>query len=602
MYILSIIKNIYSILTPSQKSRFILLQIFYIFSAFIQTAGIASIAPFIGLISKPEAIHTNDGFKYLYNVLSFKTDIDFIVAFACATIFMIILSNIASLVTLWITTKYSIKTGGNLQSKLFHIFLSKEYIFHKINNYNQCISVISQDMPRFVYMVLQPYLLMCSSSIMAVVILTGLLIINPVIALVVFLVVGGAYTGTYYFIKTHLKRHGEIVTEKHRIIQSVMSESFIGIKEIKLNNLETKYSDLYKNANLSGLNSSSFIALAGDVPRFVIETISFCTLLLFSIVILKSSSNDGNVVYVISIYALAGYKLLPNMQQLFKSITNISANGELVFSLRNLLDNEKNLSKHRNVNPLLTVDTVRLKNVSYIYPDSCSKVIDNIDLVFEKGKLNTIIGPSGSGKSTLVDITLGLLSPKTGEIFADDILLAGDYMKSYQRSIGYVPQNVFVLDDTVAANVAFGVSKYDIDVNKVIASLDQVNALDFVNNLPEKINTRLGQDGKLLSGGQRQRIGIARALYRENKILLFDEPTSSLDIESEYSLMSLLEQIKSKALIVVISHRPAAIKLADNIFVIKNGELLAHGNYEFLVRNCIDFQRMMELCAAPAAD
>lgn len=594
MYIVQIIRNIFKLLSKEQRTKMLLLQVFFIFSAIVQVVGVASIAPFIGIISNPESIHSNSFLKILYDLLPVDSDQQFIIFFAVLSVTMIVLSNAVSALTLWLLLKFSIAIGSQLQYKLFSSFLNRDYLFHKSTNYTQLIATIAQETPRFVYMVLQPYLLLCSNAFIAIIILVGLIIMNPLIAVASAAIIGGAYTVTYLLIKKSLIRHGKIMTEKYNAIQSILSESFIGIKDIKLNTLENKYSKIYEKTNCSGLNSSAFIVLAGDIPKFAIEAISFGAILIFAIILLLAKGNDGSVVAILSIYAIAGYKLLPTMQQIYKSAASMSANGGVAAELKDQLYEYTIKSDDETIKPLTEIGQIKLQDICYKYPTAKDPVLNGVNVEFHKGQLNTIAGPSGSGKSTLADIMLGLLEPLSGTINVDGKPLAKDSMNSYQHSIGYVPQHIFILDDTVIANVAFGIEKEKIDIEKAKRALNQANAMEFVEKLPLKLDTNLGQDGKLLSGGQRQRIGIARALYRENKILILDEPTSALDIESEFELMSLLDKLKRDVLTVVISHRPAAIKLSDKICIIEAGTMLAQGSYAELMQTNKHFQELMD--------
>lgn len=594
MYIVSIIRSIYAILNREQKTKMLLLQIFFAFSAVVQVVGVASIAPFIGIISNPETIQTSKALATLYDWGNFKSANDFILGFALLSIAMIVISNGVSALTLWLQFKFSIYLGCSIQFQLFDSFIKRDYLFHKSTNYNSLIAAITTDTPRFVYMVLQPYLLMCSQIFVAMIILGGLLILDPMIAIGSALLIGGAYLGTYWVIKKSLKRHGEIITDRNRMIQTILSESFIGIKDIKLNGLENKYSGRYLAVNTQGLNSSAFIALSGDMPRFAIETISFSAILLFAIALL-GANGSASAVSILSIYAIAGYKLLPTMQQIYKSISQISANGGVVMDLkRNLEVVTQVTAPLQRALPLENVESIQLQNICYQYPNTNNSTLNNISLIFAKGHLNTIAGPSGSGKSTLADIILGLLPAVSGQIKIGDLGVRDEILPSYQATIGYVPQHIFILDDSVIANVAFGVNKEDVDLEQVARALTFANAMEFVEKLPHGLDTVLGQDGKLLSGGQRQRIGIARALYRNNKVLVLDEPTSALDIESEHDLMNLLNQLKTEVLIIVISHRPAAIKLSDRISVIADGHLIANGEYEELYKDNEYFKSMIE--------
>lgn len=594
MYILSIIRSIYAVLSKEQKKRMLWLQLFFAFSAIVQVVGVASIAPFIGIISNPESIKTNQALSILYEVGNFQSTDSFIIGFAILSIAMIFTSNGISALTLWLQLKFSIHLGGSLQCQLFENFINRDYLFHKSNNYNKLISMISADAPRFIYMVLQPYLLMCSQAFVAIIILLGLLYLDPVIAVGTALLVGGAYLGTYWIIKTSLKKHGEIITARNRNIQALLSESFIGIKDIKLNALEKKYKNQYRTINQKGLDSNAYIALSGDLPRFAIETISFSAILLFAILLLSNNANNAGVVSILSIYALAGYKLLPTMQQMYKSISSISANGAVVLELKANLDAITQQPDTTDIDPMHLVNSIHLTQVDYQYPNTSKLALTNINVNFERGHLNTIAGPSGSGKSTLADVILGLLSPRKGELNANDQPITNQSLLAYQRSIGYVPQHIFILDDSVIANVAFGIDKDLIDIAQVEKALTQANAMEFVEKLPRGLETSLGQDGKLLSGGQRQRIGIARALYRNNHVLVLDEPTSALDIESEHELMLLLNKLKHEILIIVISHRPAAIKLSDRITVVVEGEIIANGDYSTLFAENDYFRSMIE--------
>jgi ATP-binding cassette, subfamily B, bacterial PglK len=569
------------------------MQIFFAFSAIIQVVGVASIAPLIALISNPESIQTNYFFHSLYKFGGFRDATEFTIAFAVLSIVMIIISNLVNALTLWVQLKFSIYLGSGIQQKLFSCFINREYIFHKSINYNQLIALISTDTPRFIYMVLQPYLLLCSQAFVATVILIGLIALDPFIAFGSALIIGLAYVMTYWFVKKSLKKNGDIIQARNTMVQSLLSECFIGIKDIKLNALENLYTQKYKDLISSGLNSSAYLSLAAEIPRYAVETISFCAILLFAILLLSSKTDVTSIVSILSIYALAGYRLLPTMQQLYKSVSQISANGNVVVALEYNLNMPYEQRKYSDTPLLSSVSTIEVKDLSYQYPNSEEYALENISVIFRTGNLNTIAGPSGSGKSTLADVLLGLLEPKSGTLQLDDQLIQDKLLVSYQKTLGYVPQHIFILDDDVVSNVAFGSDKSNVNIDRVMRSLKMANALEFVEKLPKGIYTGLGQDGKLLSGGQRQRIGIARALYRNNKILILDEPTSALDIESEHDLMMLLNNLKNEVLLIVISHRPAAIKLSDTITVISDGKLVAHGSYDQLYSNNEYFRHMI---------
>ncbi len=594
MYILKIIKALFHLLDKASKRKYLLLQLFFLLSAIIQVAGVASIAPFIGILSNPSVIQTNGILSTIYEYYSFTSNTDFIIAFAAVSLMLIVLSNLFSGITLWLLVKFSIHFGNKLQNSLFHNLLNREYIYHKCSNYTGDIALINQEAPRFVYMVLQPFLILTSQSFIVVIILMGLIAMNPFIAAITGAIIGGAYLLTYILLKRSLMRHGEIVSERNSGVQAVLSEAFIGIKEVLIGSKEEIYERKFEHYNRRGLVSISLIGLAGDLPKLVIETIAFGAILLLAISLLLSEADTSQIITVLSLYGLAGYKLLPAMHQIYKSLTSISANGEVVLRLSNELKHRIKV-KHPKAEKLNEhLSTIELRNTSFTYPSSNEKALNSINVEFNKGSINVIAGASGSGKSTLADILLGLLKPSNGELIINGATVNQSELSHYQHTIGYVPQNIFLTNESVLANVAFGIEPSEIRKDKVMLALKLANADEFTLNLPQGVNTILGQDGKLLSGGQRQRIGIARALYRdETQMLVLDEPTSALDIHSEHDFMQSLHHLKDKVLIILISHSPSAIKMSDNIFLIDKGELKSSGNYNDLMANSPAFYNMM---------
>lgn len=592
MYIFSVIRKSLSLFDGRQRLWFVFLMAFLLASAVLQIAGVASIGPFIAILSDPSIIHENKYLSDLRSLLEIKDDKRFIIACAVISMIMTVFSNLIAILTLWALTRFSIAFGVEFQSKLFLNFVGRPFVFHKSSNYTRSIAIINQEAPRFVYMVLQPMLLLFSNLFVAVLIMIGLIVMNPYIALGSAVVLGGAYFLTYAGIKRSLVWHGEVLTSGGRQIQSILSEAFVGIKDIILNSLGEKYARQFREVNAQGLNSSAYITLSGDVPKFVIETISFAAILLLAVVLLVRNEPISSIVSLLSIYALAGYKLLPTMQQIYKSVSNLSAHGSVPFELSYELSHYSQVAPDHPSPPLGRVERITLNHICYSYPESAQLALDDVSLVFNAGCINTVAGHSGSGKSTLIDIILGLLEPASGQVEVDGHKLDGEFSRRYKRSIGYVPQTIFLLDDDVIANVAFGSEM--VDINKVRNALRLANAIDFVDDLPNGLHTRLGQDGKMLSGGQRQRIGIARSLYRNSSVLVLDEPTSALDIESEYEFVQVLMRLKADVLVIVISHRPAAIKCSDNIVLLEKGRVLASGSLQHLMVDNPSFREMME--------
>ncbi len=599
MYVIDVIRQSFAILASRGRNQLIFLQLFNLLSAFIQVFGVASIAPFIAVISNPEIIHTNGILAACYAAAGFSSDTQFIAAFAVISVCLILTSNLITGLTYWLSFRFSIDIGSLLQNELFSNLLRRPYIFHKVTDHNKAIALVNQQLPRFIYMVLQPILILFSQLMVSMVILGGLFALDPLIALSAGVVVGGSYGLTYIMLRKALGYHGHWVSKRNDGVQATLSEAFIGVKEIKLRGNEREYVKRFEIFNRQGLVSTSFIALAGDIPKLIIESISFGAIILLAVLMISFGDRDSEVIGLISLYALAGYKLLPTMQQVYRCVSSISAHGSIVPTIASNLDAAADANHDEpSVSLASAISEMGLANISFSYPEAKDTALNDVTLTFTRGTVNTIAGPSGSGKSTLADIALGLLQPQSGHLTINGKPLAEDQLRAYRAAIGYVPQHIFLTNDSVVANIAFGVPSDEIDLARVERALAMAKARDFVDKLPNGMHSNLGQDGKLLSGGQRQRIGIARALYHDAQILILDEPTSALDIESEHEVMLTLQSLKNAVLIVIISHRPAAIKMSDNITLIENGELVARGSYIELQNDNTYFQKLMEMSAA----
>lgn len=594
MYIFNVIKTIISILDARNRKKYFALQLVFLFSAAFQVAGIASIGPFISILSNPSIIHTNAVLSWVYQQFGFETDLQFIIAAALGSLIMILLSNAVAGITIWLTFRFSVSLGSSLQQKIYKNFLFTDYLFHKTENYTEKIAVVAAQIPRFVYMLFQPFLLLTSQLFVGALILIGLLVLDPLLALIASGIIGGSYLATYVLLRHKLAHHGAVISERNEKVQGILSESFIGIKDVKLDARENQYIDRFNKINVRGLKSEAFIALSGDLPKFVIESISFGAILILALVLLTTQDDIRSVVPILSIYALAGYKLLPTMQQIYKSLSNLSGHGSIAGIIKNRLGSATQGSSESS-KPLkaMRINQVKLFEANFYYSFDSKPAVHNVSLSLNRGEIYSLVGHSGSGKSTLADVILGLLTLHSGKLVVNDKVLKKEDLSSFRKKVGYVGQTIFILDDNVVNNVAFGLPKTEIDVAQVKRALRLANADEFVNDLPEGIYSNLGQDGKLLSGGQRQRIGIARALYKKTDLLVLDEPTSALDMESEHKLMTTLNSLKKDMIILVISHRPASIKMSDKIILMEGGVLEDIGSYKELVTRNGNFRKIM---------
>jgi HlyD family secretion protein len=589
-----------NMLTPAQRRRFLLLQLYLLFVGAVQVLGVGSIAPFIALLSYPGLIHSNPVAQRSYELFGFASDRSFLIAFAFALMGLIIVSNVVSALGTWLTVSFSQRLGQELQQDIYRGYLHRNYVEFSRTNSASLISTLTQLATRFLYMVVQPLLNLISQAAVVLIIVVGLLWYRPGVAMSAFAVIGGGYLFIFGIVRGLLAKHGRILTNNYRIAQRLLTESLGGIKEIKLAGTEQLYEERLRTTMRSALHSESMMGLLADLPRFALESIAFCALLGLGAALLANTQNPGDVVGVLSLYAMTGYKLLPAAQNIFKCASQIRANANSVDEL--FPDIQAGRRVHAPTGPLspavpLPLGDIRCDSVWYTYPGTDVPVVRGVSFEIKRNSISVLVGPSGAGKSTVADLLLGLLHPTSGEIRVGDHNIA-ESIPSWQRNLGYVPQNIFILDDTVEANISFG-SASERDLGKVRRAARMANIDEFVETLPDKYQFVVGERGAMLSGGQRQRIGIARALYHDAEVLIFDEATSALDSVTERDIITTINELKRHKTIVMIAHRLSTIRCADQVLLVVNGQLLRAGSFADVMENSQEFR---ELVAAGADD
>jgi ABC-type multidrug transport system fused ATPase/permease subunit len=341
--------------------------------------------------------------------------------------------------------------------------------------------------------------------------------------------------------------------------------------------------------------SNATITTLGDLPKFAMETLAFCALLCLAIYLLMYRDSSAAVVSILSLYSVAGYKLLPAAQTIFKSIADIRANRSVLDDLypaalegRQLIE----LTAQIATGPTVTLGEIRFNDISYGYPEASTLALRDINLTIKLNTIVAFVGLSGAGKSTLADVLLGLLTPTSGTLTVGGTIIESANMRAWQRHLGYVPQNIFLIDDTICANVVFGAAETAPDISRVESALELANLDALVSTLEEGTNFIVGERGTRLSGGQRQRIGIARALYHNTDVLVMDEATSALDNVTEQEVIQTIMQLKSSKTIIMIAHRLSTIRHADQIVFMDGGAICAIGTFDELCARNPEFRRM----------
>jgi ATP-binding cassette, subfamily B, bacterial PglK len=513
----------------------------------------------------------------------------------------IAISNLALAFSTWYTFHYSIETGQEFQRAIFRNYLHKNYSYFGRKNSSELISVVTQESPRLVYNVLIPLLNLTSQSLVILLMAAGLLYLDWMVAVSAAFVVGGGYLLVYRFVRARLTYHGNRISKANDRRLRVLTESLGGVKEVKLLGTEHYYEEQLAGTNEIGLRSTAIIGLCGDIPKFVLETIAFCAMLGLATYLLIRRGWSNEIVAMLSLYAMAGYKLLPAAQTIFKSISLIKANGDVVPELLPQVIGGRSLAIDTHESGITAAEAaraerikgdIRLTNVTYTYPGMHAPTLKNISLTIPRNSLVALVGSSGAGKSTLADILLGLLHPTEGQLRVGDTVIEGGTVRQWQRHLGYVPQTIFLLDDSIAANIAFGIAS-QADMEAVSNAARMANIDRFIEGLPGKYDYRVGERGALLSGGQRQRIGIARSLYRNGDVLIMDEATSALDSITEREIMATISGLKATKTIVMVAHRLSTIRAADLIVFMSDGVIQSCGTFDELVQRDAMFRHVV---------
>ena len=380
---------------------------------------------------------------------------------------------------------------------------------------------------------------------------------------------------------------------------SVLNETFGGVKEIKLLGKEDVFIERFSQPVSKILGCYSAQSLITSVPKYVFESLSFGALLLITVYSVVISKNYQEVVPMIGLYTLAMYRIIPALQQIFQSITSIRFGKSALDSVYNDMVNFKDYTKEHKINPgqgLPFNQEFEFRDVSFQYPQAEKKIFDRFNLVINANTTVGIVGGTGAGKTTVNDILLGLLTPQKGEILSDGVKIDHNNLRGWQQNIGYVPQHIYICDDTVMRNIAFGVPDNAIDPEAVRRAAQLAHIHDFIEKeLPLGYATVVGERGIRLSGGQRQRIGIARAMYHNPSVLVFDEATSALDGITEDIILDSIHDLAHKKTIIIIAHRFSTVKECDIIYLLDKGKVIDQGTYQQLLANNEQFKKMAKI-------
>ena len=580
-------KQFLFLLSTYERKHAYLLALMLIIVALLDMLGVASILPFIAVLTNPEIVETNLILNKMFqisNIFGVENKQQFLFALGTILFLLLVISLIFKAFTYYLQVLFVQMLEFTICKRLMEGYLHQPYTWFLNRNSAELGKTILSEVSQIVGTGIRPLIELIAKGLAAIAIIGLLVAVDPKLALITGLFLGGAYVIIFYFIKAFVKKIGKERLNANEQRYMAVSEAFSATKEVKFGRLEDIYIKRFSDPAYKFARSQSFSQAVNELPRYLLETIAFGGILLIILYLMLPTGSFNNVLPIISLYAFAGYRLMPALQQIYSSFTKIVFIGP---SLDKLNNDIKSLQVDL-VNPkqgiLKFEKKISLKNIYYSYPNSSRTALKNINIEIPARQTVGLIGSTGSGKTTTVDIILGLLEAHKGDLVVDDKIITKTNSRDWQRIIGYVPQHIYLADDTIAANIAFGVNNKDIDLRAVEKASKIANLHEFVlNELPQKYQTIVGERGIRLSGGQRQRIGIARALYHKPQVLILDEATSSLDNETEKAVMEAVNNLSKDLTIILIAHRLNTVKNCDIVFKLEKGQLQSQGTFEEII-------------------
>ncbi len=584
------IKKTLDLLSNSEKKQALLILILILLMALLEMIGVVSIIPFVAILADNSLIDNNFFLQSFYNfTISYGVSNKDEFLFVIGTLVFILL--VASLtlraLTAYLLTRFSLMREFSVGKLLIEGYLSQSYSWFLNRHSADFSKIILSEVGEVVSGTLKPLINIAAQTVVALSLITLIILINPFLALNISIVLISAYCISLFVMRNILHKLGSKRLKANKERFTIVSDAFNALKQVKLAGLENIYSNNFsKPAQLYAKNQSLSQAIA-LLPRYFIEIVLFGGIILLVLTLLKSGKDFNHVVPLISFYALAGYRLMPALQQIYSSLTDIRFSKPALDSLHKDLKNlKKPKDKKSNVIKEISFKkSIKLKNISFSYPKEKNYTLKNISLTIQAFSKIGIVGGTGGGKTTLIDIILGLLDSDKGQILIDGIRINSKNKRQWQNKIGYVPQQIYLSDSSIAENIAFGVEKEKIDLERVKRVAKIANLHDFIiKNLKYSYYSKIGERGVRLSGGQQQRIGIARALYHNPKVLILDEATSSLDNLTEKDVTQAIDRLSKKITIIKIAHRLNSVKNCDQIFLIDKGIIRANGTYSELLK------------------
>ena len=585
--IISTYKKLLFLLSPSERREFMILTFMIFILSIIELIGIGSIFPFIALISNPQAIESNILLSEIYQYaldlgITNSNEFTFYIG---VLVFVLLVSSISlrAFIT-YSQIKYIERLRFNMSRRLIESYLHQPYSWFASQHSADLGRKILIEVGNVIMNGFNSLLELIARVMISFFIISLLVYLAPKISIILATTLGSIYILFYILSRSYTRKLGQSALDSNQSRFTTVSEGFRGIKEMKLSRLENVYLRLFSKYSDTFAKSETHSQIINQLPKFILEATIFGGLIFVLLFMMKTNVNFIEMLPSFSLFIFAAYRIAPSFNQIYSSINKISYVNPIIDKLYSDFNKLKILDKAECSENIIFDKSITLKNIHYRYPESTNDILENINLEIAAKSTIGIIGTTGSGKTTTVDIILGLLEPQKGTLEIDKKVIAHENLISWQKMIGYVPQKIHLIGDTIAANIAFGVPADEIDMNAVKRAAEAADLDGYINNyLPEKYTTYVGEQGIKLSGGQCQRIGIARAIYRNPQVIVLDEATNSLDEQTERTVINNLHNLHDNLTIIMISHRYSSLDKCEQIYQVEGGRIIKETTFKDLI-------------------
>jgi ABC-type multidrug transport system fused ATPase/permease subunit len=578
----SVARKIWSLLTAREQHRAVILLFMIFIGMLLETLSVGMVIPAIALLTQGDVFQKYAALRPLFNVLGNPSRTTLITCGMLTLVGVYLVKGVFLAGLYWKQTKLAHDIQVRLSQKLFATYMSQPYTFHLQHNSARLMHNVAGEVTGITGNAISPGIILITESTVLLGMCILMLALEPVGGIVVGGVLGTAAWGFHRLTRTHISHWG-VIRQRHEGMRVLhLQQGLGGVKDVKLLGRENEFLQQYRFHNTESGRVTQYQAALQQIPRLWLELLAVSGLAILVISMIVQNRPLDAILPILTLFAAAAFRLMPSVNRILSAVQAIRfgvAGVDLIVSELNLALHESE-GVGREIHILNKA--VELRNVSYSYQGAMIKSLTGVSLTIHRGESVGFIGASGAGKSTLVDIFLGLLSPDTGTVLLDGRDVKAD-MRNWQNQIGYVPQAIFLTDDTLRRNIAFGIAEEKIDNAAIRRAIQAAQLEGFVMGLPEGTETVVGERGVRLSGGQRQRIGIARALYHDPEVLVLDEATSSLDTATERGVMDAVKALQGKKTIIIVAHRLSTVEHCDRLYRLDAGHIVEQGSPETMI-------------------